>query len=193
MKETMGQVLTYEGELIEATYFSCSGGRTEDAKAVWGADFPYLRSVESPGEEDSQYYVDQVLIPKEKAELLLGLKLPENPAQWLGKMEKTPGNGVATLEIGGRIFKGTELRTLLGLRSTQFTASADDRGLILTTRGWGHRVGLSQYGADAMAVAGKTYEEILKHYYVGTELSQYVPPEGEYVPEFTEVSQEPVA
>ena len=187
---TLGQVLQYEGELIEATYFSCSGGKTEDAKAVWGAEFPYLIPVESPGEQASEHYRDRVIIPREKAETVLGLTLPENPAQWLGEEKRTPGDGIATLEIGGRIFKGTELRTLLGLKSTAMDLTADDRGLIIETRGWGHRVGMSQYGADAMAVQGKTYEEILSHYYPGTYLADYVPPEGE---EFTEDLQEDIA
>ena len=190
VKATMGQVLTYDGELIEATYFSCSGGSTEDAKAVWGAEFPYLKAVDSPGEEGADYYRDTVIIPKQRTEMLLGLSLPENPAQWIGITKRTPGNGVATMEIGGRIFKGTELRTLLGLRSTAMTVSADDRGLVIETKGWGHRVGMSQYGADAMAAGGSTYREILAHYYCGTEIGQYTPPEQE---KFTEDLQESIA
>ena len=185
-------MLTYQGELIDATYFSCSGGSTEDAQAVWGADFPYLKAVASPGEEEAEYYRDTVIIPRERAEMLLGLELPENPAQWLGIVKRTPGSGIATMEIGGRIFKGTELRTLLGLRSTAMTVKADDRGLVIETRGWGHRVGMSQYGADAMAAAGSTYEEILSHYYTGTELIQYQGYEDPAA-EFTEDSQQPVA
>ena len=188
---TAGQVLTYNGELIEATYFSCSGGSTEDAQAVWGADFPYLQAVDSPGEEDCQYYFDRVILPKDRVETILGMGLAEDPSTWIGKVSRTPGNGVATVEIGGRIFKGTELRTLLGLRSTQFEISADDRGLVIETRGWGHRVGMSQYGADAMAVTGKTYQEILAHYYQGTQLSSYTPPEPQV--EFTEDSQPSIA
>lgn len=189
---TKGEVLTYKGQLIEATYFACSGGSTEDAKAVWGADFPYLKAVSSPGEEESEYYRDTVIIPKDRAEMLLGLDLPENPDQWLGIVKRTPGSGIATIEIGGRIFKGTELRTLLGLRSTAMEVKADDRGLVIETRGWGHRVGMSQYGADAMAVTGAAYQEILTHYYTGTELTQYPMPQ-EMPVEFTEDSQLSVA
>ena len=185
---TRGQVLTYNGELIEATYFACSGGSTEDAQAVWGADFPYLKAVPSPGEEGAEYYRDTVIIPKDRVEMLLGLELSENPAQWLGIIKRTPGSGIATIEIGGRIFKGTEIRTLLGLRSTAMTITADDRGLVIETRGWGHRVGMSQYGADAMAVGGSTYDEILSHYYTGTELTQYSA-FHEPTEEFTEDSQ----
>ena len=189
---TRGKVLTYHGELIDATYFSCSGGSTEDAQAVWGADLPYLKAVDSPGEEGAEYYRDTVIIPRDRAEMLLGLALPENPGSWLGTCKRTPGSGIATMEIGGRIFKGTELRTLLGLRSTAINIKADDRGLVIETRGWGHRVGMSQYGADAMAVAGSTYEEILSHYYTDTELTQYQAYEKD-LPEFTEDLQGPVA
>ena len=196
VRDTAGQVLLYQGELIEATYFSCSGGSTEDAQAVWGADFPYLRAVASPGEESAEVYQEEVTIPREKVELLLGLTLPENPMEWVGEVKRTTGDGVATIELGGRIFKGTELRTLLNLRSTCFTASADDRGLHIVTRGYGHRVGMSQYGADAMAAAGKTYQDILSYYYQGTELSQYIPPQEDLPSdpsEFTEGSETNIA
>ena len=178
---TAGEVLTYEEELIEATYFSCSGGSTEDAKAVWGADFPYLRSVSSPGEEGAAYYRDRVNFSKEMLEMKLGVKLETDPDTWLGPVTRTQGDGVKTIEIGGKTFRGTQLRQLLGLRSTSFTATTGGHGLTIETKGYGHRVGMSQYGADAMAVSGKTYREILSYYYQGTELSQYIDtsvPEG---------------
>ena len=170
VEATAGEVLAYEGGLIEATYFSCSGGSTEDAKAVWGADFPYLRAVDSPGEEQAQSYEETRQFSREKLEMLLGLTLPEKPEKWLGAITRTPGQGVATIELGGRTFTGVELRGKLDLRSTFFTANSGDHGLVITTRGHGHRVGMSQYGADAMAVAGKSYVEILGHYYQGTVL-----------------------
>lgn len=171
VEATENQVLIYDGELIEATYFSCSGGSTEDAKAVWGSDFPYLRAVDSPGEEQSGVYLEAQSFSKERLELLLGITLPDDPAQWLGERKDTPGKGVASLEIGGETFSGTQLRSLLGLRSTYFTATAGDHGLIVETRGYGHRVGMSQYGADAMAATGKTWQEILSYYYQGTALT----------------------
>ena len=77
------------------------------------------------------------------------------------------------MRIGGMDYKGTELRSLLGLRSTVFTVSADAEEIAVTTKGFGHRVGMSQYGADAMAVSGSTYDQILTHYYTGTELTVY--------------------
>ena len=167
---TSGQVLTYEGTLIEATYFSCSGGVTEDAQAVWGTDFPYLRSVESPGEENAAYYSNSVAFTSAEFCQALGTALAGEPSTWFGPVTYTAGNGVDTMEIGGKQYGGTELRKLLGLRSTVFSVSVAGDAISIHTRGYGHRVGMSQYGADAMAVSGSTYEEILAHYYRGTEL-----------------------
>lgn len=168
---TNAQVLTYEGELIEATYFSCSGGVTEDAVAVWGTDYPYLRSVDSPGEEAAAHYTDTEVFTAARFESALGRDLSGDPTSWFGVTTYTTGGGVASMEIGGKTYKGTTLRTLLGLRSTAFTVSADSLCVTITTKGFGHRVGMSQYGADAMAVLGSSYEEILTHYYQGTNLT----------------------
>ncbi len=167
---TSGYVLTYEGELIEATYFSCSGGSTEDAAAVWGTDFPYLRAVESPGEEHAVHYTDTVLFSKAEIGEKLGITLAGDPKGWIGMVCYTSGGGIKTMDIGGKTFSGTQLRTLLNLRSTAFSVETDSRGLTITTRGFGHRVGMSQYGADAMAALGSTWQEILAYYYRGTSL-----------------------
>ena len=167
-------VLTYDGELIEATYFSCSGGSTEDAVAVWGTDVPYLQAVESPGEEGAVYYSDTVTYKAENFAVALGMKLTGDPANWLGAVEYTDGGGVASMVIGGVTFKGTTLRSALGLRSTAFTIETSGNIITITTRGYGHRVGMSQYGADAMAVSGSTCAEILTYYYQGTELRSWI-------------------
>ena len=100
----------------------------------------------------------------------LGRELEGAPDRWLGKVSMTPGGGVASMVIGGITYSGVELRKLLSLNSTSFTMTADENGITVTVRGRGHRVGMSQYGADAMAVAGSTCQEILAHYYPGTEL-----------------------
>lgn len=173
--ETSGQVLTYGGQLIEATYFSCSGGMTEDAVAVWGTDIPYLQSTASPGEENAAHFADSVFFSPNEFASCLGTSLWGTPDSWLGAVTYTDGGGVDTMEIGGKTYGGTELRALLGLRSTAFTMTATEDGILVETRGYGHRVGMSQYGAEAMAVAGSGYEEILKHYYAGAELSEYTP------------------
>ena len=173
VKETAGQVLTYCGQLAEATYFSCSGGRTEDALAVWGGNVPYLQAVDSPGEENAPAYETTVLFTKERFSAALGRNLTGEPAQWLGKVTYTDGDGVATMFLGGISYTGTQLRKLLGLNSTAFTMTADANGIAVTTRGKGHRVGMSQYGADAMAAGGSTFVQILAYYYPGTVIDNY--------------------
>ena len=168
--ETAGQVLTYDGALIEATYFSCSGGRTEDAVAVWGSDVPYLQATDSPGEENADHFIDTVTFSAEEFAAAIGADLEGLPGEWIGEITYTDGGGVDEIEIGGEIYGGTDLRRALGLRSTAFSISAVGDSVIITTRGFGHRVGMSQYGADAMAVQGSSYQEILAHYYQGTSL-----------------------
>lgn len=174
VEETAGQVLTYNGKLITATYFSCSGGNTEDAAAVWGSDVPYLQSVESPGEEFAVVYADRILFTPENFQLALGVRLEDPPESWFGEVVYTEGGGVYLMEIGGVNYRGTTLRTLLGLRSTVFTVKWEGELVCIETRGYGHRVGMSQYGAEAMALSGSSYEEILRHYYLGAEISDYI-------------------
>ncbi len=170
VQATSGQVLHYEGELIEATYFSCSGGMTEDAQAVWGAAFPYLIAQPSPGEEQSEKFTESVTWSKEQFLQKLGLTDTGDYQPFLGTVTYTQGDGVDTISICGSVFTGAELRKLLGLRSTSFLITSVGENVVITTKGYGHRVGLSQYGADAMAVSGSGYEEILAYYYPGTEL-----------------------
>ena len=170
VEETSSFVLTYEGELIEATYFSSSGGSTEDAAAVWGTEYPYLRSVSSPGEENAVHYTQRLSFTPEEFQRALGRKLTGSPEGWFTITTYTEGGGVAAMTIGGETYVGTELRSMLGLRSTAFTVEASTSQITITTKGYGHRVGMSQYGADAMAVAGNSFREILAHYYPGTEL-----------------------
>ena len=170
VNSTKGQVLTYDGALIEATYFSCSGGRTEDAQAVWGADIPYLQAVDSPGEENAAYYKNTVKISAKEFAAALGISAVGSPSGWLGSATYTSGGGVDTMIIAGKTFSGIQLRQMLGLRSTAFTIMPVGDYFVIQTRGFGHRVGMSQYGAEAMAVGGSTYEAILQHYYPGTVL-----------------------
>lgn len=169
---TTGYVLTYGEELIEATYFSCSGGSTEDAAAVWGTDYPYLQAVDSPGEENAPHDTDIMSFTPEEFEDALGAELTGSPRSWIGTTTYTEGGGVASMTIGGESYTGTQLRGLLGLRSTAFTIVTEEDMLTITTRGYGHRVGMSQYGADAMAVTGSDFREILEHYYPGTTLTK---------------------
>lgn len=168
--ETENQVLTYGGELIDATYFSCSGGRTESAVAVWGTDVPYLQAVDSPGEEEAAVYIDTVTYSVEEFSQRLDVALSGEQDTWFSEITYTDGGGIETMEICGMMFSGTQLRKLLELRSTAFLITAMDDTVTITTRGYGHRVGMSQYGAEAMAQEGNDYREILSHYYPGTTL-----------------------
>ena len=170
VEATDALVLRYGGALIDATYFSCSGGSTEDAVAVWGQDVPYLQAGESPGEEDAPRFSDRVSFTAAEFAEKLGLSADGEPGRWFGTVIHTDGGGVDTLVIQGKTFTGTQLRAKLGLRSTAFEVSVSGQTITVTTRGFGHRVGMSQYGAQAMAREGSSFEEILAHYYTGAEL-----------------------
>ena len=170
--DTDGLVLRYEGRLIDATYFSCSGGVTEDAVAVWGQDVPYLKSVQSPGEEEAPRFTDRVSFSAAEFAGKLGLSAAGDPGNWFGSVTYTTGGGVETMVIRGKSFSGTQLRSKLGLRSTAFEIAVSGDKITVTTRGFGHRVGMSQYGAQAMAQEGSSFSDILAHYYTGTELGQ---------------------
>lgn len=173
---TDGQVLTYDGTLIDALFFSCSGGRTEAAAEVWGGDVPYLVPVDSPGEESAPRYCAQTDWPASVFREAILAACPEaglsgSPETWLGEAEHTSGGGVARMRIGEAELEGTALRSILGLNSTLFTMRVEGENICITTYGSGHRVGLSQYGAQAMAQNGADYCQILMHYYPGAELT----------------------
>lgn len=173
VKDTEGMVLYFNGELIDATYFSCSGGRTEAAQAVWGTDYPYLQAVDSPGEEKASHFTDTEFIAAEVFCDALGVYPSGAPDRWIGTVQYTDGNGIAAMEIGGVQYTGVELRQKLGLRSTAISMEARENGFLVTTKGFGHRVGMSQYGADAMAAQGNLYPQILSYYYLGTTLEMW--------------------
>ena len=187
VESTDGQVLEYGGALIDATFFSCSGGMTEDAAAVWGGSVPYLLSVESPGEEQARNYHTQARFDAEDFAQTVLSEAPEarltgDPATWLGEVEWTPGRGVGTVCIGGVPLIGTALRRCFGLRSTRFSLTWDGEAFLFDVYGCGHRVGMSQCGAQAMAQEGADAETILKTYYTGVELvclGQAGPPDAE--------------
>ena len=177
VRETDGLVLVYGEDLIEATYFSCSGGRTEAAEAVWGNDIPYLRAVDSPGEEDAPRFREEIELSAADFGARLQTLDPDfrsegSAPRWFGEIRYTEGNGVESVEIGGIPFSGTELRKLFGLRSTNIRFSVTEETVTISTLGYGHRVGLSQYGARAMALEGKTFGEILTHYYRNTKIKR---------------------
>ena len=170
VKQTQGQILSYDGAMIDATYFSCSGGRTEAAVAVWGQDVPYLQSVESPGEESARVFWKEKVFDAAALSDALGFPVSGAPDGWFTDATYTEGGGVDAITVAGKVFSGTQLRRILELPSTAFSVDAGEDTVTITTRGYGHRVGMSQYGAQAMAESGSTYQQILSHYYPGTTL-----------------------
>ena len=178
--ETNGCVITYDGELIDAVFFSCSGGRTEAAAEVWGGEVPYLQSVDSPGEEDAAPFADTLTVSVADFvatihELSPDCALSGDPETWFGTTTQTTGGGVATIQIGSQTFTGKELRTAFSLRSTMFRITTDGDQITFHTLGYGHRVGMSQYGANARAKDGATYRDIIAYYYHGTEIETRKP------------------
>lgn len=171
--EASGQVLTYHDALIEATFFSCSGGSTEAAVAVWGSDVPYLQAVPSPGETEAVHDTDTTVFTRQELQDALGVTLSGDASGWFSGETRTEGGGIASISIGGRAFTGKELRSALELRSTAMDILPGEDTVTIVTHGYGHRVGMSQYGAQAMAKAGKTYDAILAYYYPGTTLTRW--------------------
>lgn len=176
VEDTAGQVLTYEGEPIVAVFSSAAGEKTERAVDVWGSDIPYLQSVDSPGGEACPKYYDAVVLTADEIRARAEKTLPSadlsgDPSGWFKASERSEAGGIVRMKFGGVEVKGTVMRTLLGLNSTNFTVKIDGNTLTFTTTGYGHGVGLSQWGAKYSAEQGQTYDEILAHYYPGTTLT----------------------
>lgn len=166
---TNGEIITYDGSPIDATFFSTSNGYTEASGEIWRNQFPYLKSVESPWDKESPKFNGQKVVSVADFETILGVKLT---SENIGTItERTEGNRVGQVEINGKVFKGEVIREKLGLKSTDFNWERKGDNIIIKTKGNGHGVGMSQYGADGMAKAGKSYKEIVKYYYKGVAVS----------------------
>ncbi|MEH7224980.1 stage II sporulation protein D [Bacillus sp. JJ1566] len=170
VNETQGQILTYNGEPIDAQFFSTSNGYTENSEDYYKNEYPYLRSVPSPWDMNTEKFLGQVEMTAAEFEQKLGIKIGQGNE--VGKITaRTESKRVATVEVGGKTFTGREVRDALGLRSSDFTWERKGSHVIIKTKGNGHGVGMSQYGADGMAKEGKNYKEIVAHYYQGVEIS----------------------
>lgn len=165
---TKDQYLSYNGSYIEAVYHSTSNGQTEDSMAVWGTSYPYLKSVDSHWDLQASSYLRET--PEEFSVLSSIIGLDFNAATNVQVLSRTSGNRINQIQIGDKIFTGIELRTLLGLRSADFDIRIDGDTAVFVTRGYGHGVGMSQYGANGMAKEGYGYRDILNHYYPGTQI-----------------------
>ena len=169
VNSTKNLSLKYKGEYIEAVYHSTSNGQTEDASNVWGNIFPYLISVDSSYDKTNKSFIKTINITYE--EISKKLNNVVNKDSIINILGKTSGNRVSYIEIDNNKFSGVDFRNLLNLRSTDFEIEQLDESLKITTKGYGHGVGLSQYGANGMAKNGSNYKEILSHYYPNTTLS----------------------
>jgi len=174
VNETKGQVLFYDGKPIEALFFSTSSGKTENSEDYWDKSLPYLRSVDSPWDEQSDKYTAQTTMTLHDMRAKLGVTAAltaSNLNAVLQPMEKSASEHIKKIRVGDQTFSGREFREKLGLRSTWFTWKANGDSITFYTRGFGHGVGLSQYGANGMAKDGKEADEIVKHYYKGIEIA----------------------
>ena len=178
--DTDGMAALFQGQPIQAVFFSSAAGRTVDAVEVWGNAVPYLTSVDSPEGDEVPNYHSTVTVPLDEFKSKLLAQYPQadlsgEPAGWFANLVPNSAGGVETVDIGGVTVGGGSLRTLFGLRSTSFTVSASADGVTFSVTGYGHGVGMSQYGANALAKEGKTYDEILKWYYTGIDVAPYTP------------------
>ncbi len=172
----LGKTIVHNGELIDACYFALSNGSTESAAVVWGSEVPYLQPVASPGDKLSPDYESRVTFPADELKEKLTaahkeLTLSEDPAGWLGSPTLSEAGTVTALSVGEHTLTGGQLRTALQLRSACFDITYADKKFTFTVRGYGHGVGMSQYGADYLARQGYTWEEIIGYYYTGVTLS----------------------
>ena len=168
VNETKGEYMTYNGEIIKAFYFSTSNGKTENVQNVFGEKLDYLVSVDSNYDKNTTQFNKTIEITK--SDFLKKLNLSESKEIKITNITKNETNRIDEITINDHKFKGTEIRALLNLRSTDFEITINEDKIKITTKGYGHGVGMSQYGANELAKIGYNYEEILKHYYTGIEL-----------------------
>ena len=168
VNETKGQVLKYNGEYIEALFYSISNGKSELPIYVWNNSYPYLQAVSSSWDEGLSAAKYSMSMTYEKMSEKLGINVDKDSEILV--ISRTAGDRVDKISIAGKVFTGVEVRTKLGLRSADFAITQNESNVTIKTIGYGHGVGMSQYGANGAAKEGLTYKQILAHYYPGTTL-----------------------
>lgn len=179
-KETEGQLLYYEGQLVtQPLFFSSSGGQTENSEDVFTSEYPYLVSVSSPYEDGASHTNEMKSFTLEEIKEKINDKcIEKNTGDFTTKeikiLSRTAGGRVDKMQIGQSTYRGTEIRNALGLSSALFSLGFEEEGgqwkVVFTSNGYGHGVGMSQYGANGMANEGSDYIQILTHYYSGTKV-----------------------
>lgn len=179
--ETDGQVLLYHDQPILAAFHSSSAGVTANSGDVWVSDLPYLASVTSPesGESVPNYYSVKTLTAEEFRQTFTAAypeaQFSDDTATWITGATHNASDRVETVTVGGVTVEGTEMRTIFGLRSASFTTETTAETVTFRVTGYGHGVGMSQYGANEMAKQGKTWQDILRWYYTGVTIADYTP------------------
>ena len=172
VNETIDECLTYDDKVIDALFFSTSNGYTEDADLVFNLNLPYLKSVESKWDEkESSAFSTTTVIPLNKFYEKLNLKY--NKELKVEIIKRSPTNRVLELKINNQKFTGKDLYNSLSLRSTDFIITQIGTNVFIDMKGYGHGVGMSQYGALGMAKEGYSYKDILSHYYQNTAIKKY--------------------
>ncbi len=174
VEATENEMLYFNGKPIMAVYHAVSSGKTERAENVWGEDYPYLTATDSIGDLLCPDYLSTVTVSADDFKKAFGeeIKLEGEVRGWLGKTENTESGTVSKIIVGGKEFKGSDLREKFSLKSNSFDLTFDGTNFVFTVRGYGHGVGMSQYGANYMAQQGSDYREILNWYYDGCEIKK---------------------
>ncbi len=167
--ETAGEMIYYDGQEIQVFFHASAGGRTENSENVYGEALPYLVSVDSEGEESSSHYYGKVSVSRDDFISKMTAFSPSirfDSGALVGSIVRFDSGRVQSVVVGNETFTGREIREIFGLNSANFTVE-EDNGVTFSTVGFGHGVGMSQTGANAMAKSGTDYIEILKHYFTG--------------------------
>lgn len=171
VNETEGEYVSYNNEVIYAFFFSTSNGKTEDNKNVFGKDLPYLKVVDSSFDESETKNFTTVKIVS-LDDFYKQLNLEKSDELNITDIVRTESGRISSIMVNGKAFTGRDFQKRLSLRSNDFTIQKNNENITITTKGFGHGVGMSQYGANALAKRHKTYDEILKYYYQGTNLQK---------------------
>ena len=170
--ETAGEIITYNNEVISAVFHSTSSGRTESSKDVWGGDRPYLVSVESPGDLYSPKFKSEKTVSLDEFKKVVSdnVENVDFSKELVGEIVRSEAGGIISISVGGVEIKGSKLRNLFDLRSSNINITVSGDSVSFDVTGYGHGVGMSQYGANYLASQGMGYVDILKTYYQGVEI-----------------------
>lgn len=173
----LGKIITCDGAPINAVFHAISNGTTCSAKEVWGTEVSYLKSVDCTADKTSDgYKTEKIFSHKEFSDVFyeeLGILLPDSAVEWIGNIEKADSGMINEITVAGTEYAGTHIRKLFSLRSATFDIEVTESDVIFTVYGYGHGVGMSQYGANQMAQNGSSFEQILKYFYTDVQIEDY--------------------